>query len=73
MRPRKPFPSRVRWWKLWKHRWTVLNFLNQIAYGTPEKAVFVLGYYGGCEEVGKELFLAAKDIIDVAPRSHFPC
>lgn len=57
-------PSRVNWLAFWRHRWLVLNILNQIAYGKEKEAVALVNAYGGCDLVGRELYRASRDIID---------
>jgi hypothetical protein len=61
----KPFPARVRWWQLWRHRWTVLNLLNQVAHSDTEMTVAAAQTYGGSVQFGRELYWAARDIIRV--------
>ena len=65
---KKPFPSNVRWAALWKHRWVLLNFLNQVAYGTERDADNVVSLYGGSTKFAIDFFRAAVDSIEVEPR-----
>lgn len=61
----KPFPARVRWGNVWKHRWVILDFLNQVAHGNWKEAEQAAHLYGGSTEFGYELKRAANDIIEV--------
>ncbi len=61
----KPFHSRVNWRAFWRHRWLILNILNQVAYGKEVDAVQVARLYGGCPQVGRDLYRAACEIIEV--------
>lgn len=64
---KKPFPSRINWKSFWKHRYLILNLINQIAYGTEAHAVKVINGYGGADAVGKDLYEASKEIIQIQP------
>ncbi len=59
----KPFPADVNWVEVWRNRWIILNFVNQIAHGTETNAIAVSDRYGGSIDFGKKLFEAAKKII----------
>lgn len=62
---KKPFPARVRWSALWRHRWTVLNLLNQVAHGSLSDTVIVVVHYRGSPEFAAELYTAARKIVEV--------
>jgi hypothetical protein len=67
---RKPFPAKVNWRAFWKHRWLVLNILNQIAYGSQSHAVETVRSYGGADFVGQALWAASREIIRTKPEAN---
>jgi hypothetical protein len=60
---KKPFPSRVRWGAVWRHRWLFLNLLNEIAHGDRAVAMHVVDIYGGSADFGRDLHRAAREAI----------
>ncbi len=59
----KPFPSGVNWLAFWKHRWIIMDFINQVAHGDQFTAVCVMYSYGGSTLIGVALKEAADAII----------
>jgi hypothetical protein len=68
---RKPFPSKVNWRALWRHRWVLLNFLNQVAYGRFEDTCLIVGHYSGTNSFARLLYKAATDVIQVESKPNF--
>lgn len=64
----KPFPSRIRYISLWRHRWTLLDLINQIAYGTGPECVEMVHRYGGSDSFGMRVWRAARAVIEVSGR-----
>ncbi len=62
---KKPFPAKVNWLAFWKHRWIVLDMLNQVAHGNWVVAEAAVRLYGGSAHAAYALKRAANDIIDI--------
>jgi hypothetical protein len=56
---------RVRWLQVWRHRWLMLNLINQMAHGSPGHIRALLQLYGGSPALASRLYDAARDIIVV--------
>lgn len=65
MRKGKPFPSKINWMAFWKHRYLILDFINQVAHGSASKADIACGFYGGSPTWAKQFKAAADEIITV--------
>lgn len=61
----KRFRAKVSWFAFWRHRWTILHLLNQVAHGSVNDAIRTAGLYGGAPTFGAELKRAADAVIRV--------
>ena len=61
----KMFPAQISWSAFWRHRYEILNLLNQIAHGSNCDAEYIAQYYGGSNEVGLRWLRVARDVVKV--------
>ena len=57
---RQLFPAKVHWLWLWRERWVLLEFLNQVAHGEYLDALTVCHHYSGSPNFAYKFFRAAK-------------
>lgn len=55
---------RVKWLRLWKHRWMIVQFLSQVRHGDPDTCIRMVASYGGTCKFAMDLYRVCKDSID---------
>ena len=61
----KPFPAKVSLLQYWKHRWVIMDLLNQIAHGSFEEIIDFGRNYGASDEWSRRLYAVSKKVIQI--------